>query len=79
MATGEAFKDITDFKQLLGKNDRQLARNMARQFIAYATGAPATFSDRAEVERILDASKATNYGLRTVLHNVVQSRLFTSK
>ena len=83
MATGEAFKDISEFKKLLAQNERQLARNMARQFIAYATGAPATFADRAEVERILDASKdasnANRYGLRTILHNVVQSRLFTSK
>ena len=40
MATGEKFADVRDFKLLLVKNERQIARNMVHQFVAYATGAP---------------------------------------
>lgn len=79
LATGESFGNIIELKQLLVKNERQLARNMVTQFIAYATGAPAGFGDRAEVERILDASEKDHYGLRTIVQEVVHSDLFTHK
>jgi hypothetical protein len=73
------FKDIRELKALLASNDRQIARNMVRQFITYATGAPPSFADRAEVERILDASVKDGYGVRTLIHQVVRSNLFTHK
>jgi len=79
LPTGEKFHDIVEFKQLLLKDERQIARNMVQQFVAYGTGAPMSFGDRAEVERILDASQAGHYGMRTLIHQVVQSRLFTNK
>ncbi|MBC7926327.1 MAG: DUF1585 domain-containing protein, partial [Bryobacteraceae bacterium] len=37
------------------------------------------FGDRAEVERILKASEKDRYGMRTLIHQVVQSKLFRSK
>jgi len=79
LATGEKFQDIVSFKHLLLNDERQIARNMVQQFVVYATGAPVSFSDRAEVERILNAAQADHYGIRTLLHQVVQSKLFTSK
>lgn len=79
LATGAKFRDVTDLKKLLAANDRQLARNMVRQWITYATGAPTGFADRAEVERILDAAQRDHYGLRTLLHEIIQSPLFRRK
>ena len=73
------FADIREFKRLLLGDERLIARNLARQFIVYATGAPVRFGDRAEVERILDRSRASGYGVRTLLHEVVQSELFQYK
>ena len=43
---GRAFKDIREFKQLLLDREPQLARNLAKQLLIYATGAPVRFSDR---------------------------------
>ncbi|HWD97609.1 MAG TPA: DUF1592 domain-containing protein [Bryobacteraceae bacterium] len=79
LATGETFHNVIELKRLLVKNERQLARNMVTQFITDATGAPAEFGDRAEVERILDVAEKDRYGLRTILQEVVQSDLFTHK
>lgn len=76
---GRAFDDIREFKQILLADKRQLARNLAQQFVVYATGAPVRFSDRAEVERILDAAEPGGYGARSILHAVIQSELFTHK
>jgi len=76
---GGAFKDIREFKQVLLKDERQLARNMARQLIVYATGAPVRFGDRPAVEKILDRTKDTQYGVRSLIHEIVQSELFQKK
>ncbi|MDZ4801302.1 MAG: DUF1592 domain-containing protein [Bryobacteraceae bacterium] len=79
VAGGGKFRDINGLKDLLCRDERQIARNLARQFITYATGAPASFGDRAEVERILDASARDGYGVRTLIHQIVRSDLFTHK
>lgn len=51
LANGDSFQNIIELKRLLLKDERQLAKNMEEQFIGYATGAPAEFGDRPEVER----------------------------
>jgi hypothetical protein len=79
LASGEEFQDIRGFKQLLLKNERQLARNMVKQFVAFGTGASVSFADRAEVERILDEAATDQYRMRTLIHQIVQSKLFREK
>jgi hypothetical protein len=79
LAHGESFHDVVGLKRLLLLDERRIARNMVRQFVAYATGAPAGFADRAAVERILDAARRDRYGMRTIIREVIQSELFTHK
>ena len=79
LANGMKFSDIRELKQALLKDERGIARNLAKQLITDATGAPPSFADRPEVERILDAARADGYGVRSLVHQVVQSRLFRSK
>jgi Protein of unknown function (DUF1592)/Protein of unknown function (DUF1588)/Protein of unknown function (DUF1585)/Protein of unknown function (DUF1587)/Protein of unknown function (DUF1595)/Planctomycete cytochrome C len=76
---GRPFKDIRELKQLLLGNERQLARNLARQFTVYATGSPIHFSDRPEIEKILDGAEPSHYGVRALIHELVQSELFLNK
>lgn len=76
---GRPFKDIREFKALLLQDEVPLARNMIKQLITYATGAPVRFSDREEVERILQRSSSYQFGLRTIVHAIVQSEMFLNK
>jgi hypothetical protein len=78
-ARGRAFRDIDDFRKLLLEDERQLAVNLVGQLIVYATGAPVGFSDRAAVAQILDSTAAGRYGLRSLIHAVVQNPAFQSK
>lgn len=78
-AEGDAFADIHGFKKLLLARERQVARNLVERLAVYATGAKPTFADREVVEAILDGAKGGAYGLRTILHGVVASRLFREK
>lgn len=76
---GRAFADIRELKRLLQQDEAALARNLAKQLTIYATGAPIRFSDRAALEQILDQARATRYGVRSLIHGVVQSELFRQK
>lgn len=70
------FRDINELKKILASNDRQLARNLLHQFTVYATGVPVRFSDRAEIEKTLDACSGNGYGVKDLLHALIQSRIF---
>ncbi|HEY1435320.1 MAG TPA: DUF1585 domain-containing protein [Thermoanaerobaculia bacterium] len=76
---GRPFKDVRELKGLLVQDERPIARNLARQLTVFATGAPVRFSDREELEQILDAAKAGQYGVRSLIHAIVQSDLFRNK
>lgn len=76
---GKRFKDIGEYKQLLLADRDQLARNLAQKLIIYATGAEVQFADREVVEQLVAASRRKKYGFRSLLHEVVQSRVFLNK
>jgi len=76
---GSRFADIREFKRVLLRDEDQLARNLAGQLVTYATGAPVRFSDRAAVEAMLARTRPGGHGVRSLLHAVVQSRLFRHK
>ncbi|HEY2784084.1 MAG TPA: DUF1585 domain-containing protein, partial [Fimbriiglobus sp.] len=64
---------------LLFEDEVPVARNLVRQLTVFATGAPVRFSDRGEVEKILAATKGSGYGVRSIVHAIVQSELFRNK
>jgi len=76
---GRSFANIHDFKRLLRGEDETIARNLARQLVVFSTGASVRFSDRPMIEQMLSRAKAQGYGLRSLIHEVVQSELFRSK
>ncbi len=79
LPSGQRFDDIHDLKRLLLEDERQIARNLVQQLLIYATGAPLRFGDREEIERILDAAQAEEYGVRTIVREIVTSELFGNK
>ena len=76
---GQRFDNILDLKKLLLKDERAIAQNLLHRLIVYATGAPITFGDRSIVESVLDQCEDTNYGVRSLIHALIQSKLFLNK
>ncbi|MFT5465661.1 MAG: hypothetical protein ACI8UO_000756 [Verrucomicrobiales bacterium] len=76
LRTGESFADIRELKTVLVSKPRQLARNLLHQFTLYGTGTPVRFSDRPEIETILDACEPDGYGVRDLLREFVESSVF---
>ena len=72
---GKPFKDIEEYKKLLLEDKDQLARSLTQKLMIYATGADIQFADREVVEQIVAKLRRKNYGLRTLVHEIVQSRV----
>jgi hypothetical protein len=78
-AEGRPFRDIDEYKQILLADKDQLARSLAKKLIIYATGADIQFADREVVEDLVAKSRGKNYGFRSLVHDVVESRVFLNK
>lgn len=76
---GRTFADVLQLKTFLAANPRQLARNLLHQLTIYSTGVPVRFSDRAEMEAILDANARTGFRVRDLVQSLVASRIFLGK
>lgn len=79
MANGDSFKDLRGFRQLVLRSPEAIAANVARQLITYGTGSPCQFADRDEVESIVASTARDNYGMRSLVHAVVNSQIFRTK
>jgi hypothetical protein len=66
-------------KQHLLKDKDQVARSLTEKLLTYATGAAPQPGDKAEVDAILERGRDKKYGLRTLVHEIVQSKTFRSK
>jgi len=76
---GQPFAGIAELRQMLAKNPEQLARGVTRHLITYATGAPPTRIDEPAIAAIVQNAAPGEYGLRSLVHAVVQSELFRRK
>jgi hypothetical protein len=76
---GRAFRDVKEIKRFLLSDEESIARNLAKQLVVFATGAPVRFTDRGELEQILQRARARKYGVRTLVEEIVRSELFQTK
>lgn len=76
---GQAFRNIDEFRQLLLRDKDQLGWALTTKLITYSTGGAPARTDRPEIEAIVARVRDRNYGLRSLLHEVVQSDLFRNK
>lgn len=76
---GRSFANIRELKALLRADQRQLARNLLQLLTLYSTGVPVRFSDRDEIESILDRCEPEHFRVRDLVHSLVQSRIFVGK
>ena len=57
----------------------QVTAALTEKVVIYSTGANISFADRPDVEGLVEKVKQQGGGLRTLVHEVVQSPLFQSK
>ena len=79
MASGEKFQDIEEFKRIVLSNPDQIARNLVHHLMTFATGEPISFTDRHAVEDVIQQTREHEFGVRSLIHAVVDSPVFLSK
>jgi len=79
LASGEAFDDIKSFQKLIVNHPERLAENVAKKLVVFGTGSPVEFVDRPAIDSIVAKSAKSEYGLRTIIDEVVTSDLFLTK
>jgi hypothetical protein len=76
---GRGFSGFAEFRDYLAQDSELLARTLTGKLLTFATGRELGFSDRAEVEQIVKASADRGFGVRDLVHLVVQSEIFRRK
>jgi len=76
---GQAFSGIAELRKALAKNPEQLAVGVVHHLTTYATGVAPTGVDKAAIDAIVKSAAADDYGLRSLVHALVQSELFQYK
>lgn len=76
---GQRFQDVDQFKRLLLQDPEQIARCLAEKLLVYGTGSTIGAADRAAVAVIVRHCRSRDCGLRTLIHEIVQSPLFLNK
>lgn len=79
LVDGRSFNDIDEFRRLMATDTRQLAHCMVEKLMTHLTGGTPQFADRQVIEEILTKTEASEYGLRDLVHEVIQSRVFQTK
>jgi hypothetical protein len=78
-ADGQKFENIDQLKEILLRDKPKLARTVTTKLITYATGRAPQESERKAVADVVTKIAARDYGLRSLIHEIVQSELFRNK
>lgn len=73
------FADIREFQKLAAADSTLLLKNLAQQLTVYATGRELAFSDRAALAALVASTQKQGGGVRTLIHELTQSRLFQTR
>jgi hypothetical protein len=79
LADGRSFRNSDELKQLLLADKDQLARALTVKLVTYGTGGAPEAIDQPQIEAIVGRVREQNYGLRALVHAIVESKLFQSK
>ena len=77
LADGRQFADFVEFRRGLMDEPTLIARSLATKLLIYGCGRPVSPADREVVDGVVDAAQADGYGLKSMIHAVVDSEMFT--
>lgn len=73
---GHSFSGVGDYKRLLMEQKDQVAKNFIEQLVIYSTGGQIEFADRVTIAAIAQETRANDYPVRDIIHQIVQSPIF---
>jgi len=79
LTDGRKFAGAGDLNTLLNAHPTKLAEAFVSHLSRYATGTEVSFADRAEIRRIVESTKKSGHGLRSLIHALAESELFNTQ
>jgi hypothetical protein len=79
MPDGRTFSGIGEFQKILAADRDLLLANLARQLSVYGTGRGMSFADRDEIAALVRSTNTKGGGIGTLLHQLIESRLFRTR
>ncbi|HSJ01744.1 MAG TPA: DUF1592 domain-containing protein, partial [Verrucomicrobium sp.] len=76
---GRKFAGIREFQENLTAHPEPLLRNLAQQLTIYATGRDIAFTDREQINALVQRTLEQGGGIRTLVHELVLSPLFQTR
>ena len=78
-ADGSSFKDFVEFRDNLSLQKRMIAKTFLKKILVFATGRELGFSDRPELNQIVDSLSATEFRAADIIHAAIASEIFLNK
>jgi hypothetical protein len=76
---GRKFVGPADLGDILIRDPAKLARAFVSHLSRYATGAEVSYADRAEIRQIVESTKSSGYGIRSLIHGLAANQIFSGK
>ncbi|MCM8540464.1 MAG: DUF1592 domain-containing protein [Lentisphaeraceae bacterium] len=73
LSNGDSYKNIHSFKKILLERDEEIVRCFVEKFITYMNGAKPDVHMNAEIEKIVEKSKSSNYKIVDTIVHIFQS------
>lgn len=77
--SGETFKGIREYKEILANQKSRVTRNLLTRLVVYSTGAEIQFADRDKIAKMTEDNLVKSRGVRDLIHAMIQSDLFLNK
>ena len=79
LPNGEHFSGIQEFKEALADREDQFVRCLTEKLLAYSMGRTLEYTDRPEVDQIIEKTLDPGTGLQDLVLAIVESEAFRSK
>ena len=76
---GRTFTGPSGLRDILTSDPDKLARAFVAHLSRYATATEVSFADRAEIHRIVESTKRSKHGLRSLIHALAESEIFQTQ
>lgn len=72
------FNNFIEFRQQLLDHPETVANAIAKKLLIYGCGRPVKRGDQKSVDFVVETARKNHYGLRSMIHAVIESELFQS-
>lgn len=76
LADGRTFDNFRQFRDRLMEDRDRVVRTITSKLLVYATGRPVRISDRRLVDQVVGKTGSNTPGLKSLIHEIVDSKLF---